>query len=117
VSDYTLIHIYTLMHVRMHVLTHTHARVRLHILTHTPGTKHVGAIHGRALTAWTAASVFGPGLLTQLRGRSYNQGVCVCVCVCVSSARDCSRSCASGLTTKVCVSESVCVCVCECVSV
>ena len=34
--------------------------------------QHVGAIHGRALTAWSAAAIGGPVLLTNLRGRAYN---------------------------------------------
>jgi hypothetical protein len=31
---------------------------------------HVGAIHGRLLTAWSVAGVLGPLLMTQLRERS-----------------------------------------------
>ena len=34
------------------------------------GTMHVGAIHGRLLTAWSVAGVLGPLLMTQLRERS-----------------------------------------------
>lgn len=34
------------------------------------GQKHVGAIHGRALTAWSAAALIGPTLLTTLHARS-----------------------------------------------
>lgn len=34
------------------------------------GTLHVGAIHGRLLTAWSVAGVLGPLLVTQLRERS-----------------------------------------------
>lgn len=34
------------------------------------GTLHVGAIHGRLLTAWSVAGVLGPLLITQLRERS-----------------------------------------------
>ena len=36
------------------------------------GQKHVGAIHGRVLTAWSAAGLAGPSLLAALRQRSYN---------------------------------------------
>jgi MFS family permease len=31
------------------------------------GTMHVGAIHGRLLTAWSAAGVLGPMLITKMR--------------------------------------------------
>jgi len=34
------------------------------------GTKHVGAIHGRLLTAWSTAGVLGPVAITYLRDRS-----------------------------------------------
>jgi Major Facilitator Superfamily len=34
------------------------------------GTMHVGAIHGRLLTAWSVAGVLGPLLMTHLRERS-----------------------------------------------
>ena len=34
------------------------------------GSKHVGAIHGRALTAWSGAAVLGPSLMTYLRQHS-----------------------------------------------
>jgi MFS family permease len=34
------------------------------------GTMHVGAIHGRLLTAWSVAGVLGPLAITQLRERS-----------------------------------------------
>eukprot|EP00055_Hartaetosiga_balthica_P007345 m.25085 g.25085 ORF g.25085 m.25085 type:complete len:189 (+) comp5728_c0_seq2:1502-2068(+) len=39
------------------------------------GEKHVGAIHGRQLTAWSAAALGGPMLLSALRERSYNESV------------------------------------------
>ncbi len=39
------------------------------------GQKHVGAIHGRALTAWSAAAIAGPNILTHLRSRSYDTAV------------------------------------------
>ena len=39
------------------------------------GQKHVGAIHGRLLTAWSAAALIGPNLLTNLREQSYEQSV------------------------------------------
>lgn len=35
------------------------------------GEKHVGAIHGRMLTAWSTAAVLGPKVLTTLRQNSY----------------------------------------------
>ena len=35
--------------------------------------RHVGAIHGRLLTAWSAAAVLGPRLLTYLHKTSYNE--------------------------------------------
>jgi len=39
------------------------------------GTMHVGAIHGRLLTAWSAAGVVGPVLLNQLREGRIEAGV------------------------------------------
>jgi MFS family permease len=39
------------------------------------GTGFVGAIHGRLLTAWSAAGVIGPVLVTQLRERQIAAGV------------------------------------------
>eukprot|EP00283_Hemiselmis_rufescens_P008528 CAMPEP_0173433144 /NCGR_PEP_ID=MMETSP1357-20121228/10699_1 /TAXON_ID=77926 /ORGANISM="Hemiselmis rufescens, Strain PCC563" /LENGTH=286 /DNA_ID=CAMNT_0014397825 /DNA_START=207 /DNA_END=1067 /DNA_ORIENTATION=- len=36
------------------------------------GLKHVGAIHGRLMTAWSAAAVIGPNVLSYLRRSSYN---------------------------------------------
>jgi len=39
------------------------------------GPKHVGAIHGRLLTAWAAAAAGGPYLLAALRHRSYDKAV------------------------------------------
>jgi MFS family permease len=39
------------------------------------GTKYVGAIHGRLLTAWSTAGVLGPLLITQLRQRSLYQAI------------------------------------------
>ncbi len=39
------------------------------------GQKHVGAIHGRLLTAWAAAAAGGPYLLAALRHRSYEAAV------------------------------------------
>lgn len=35
------------------------------------GERHVGAIHGKVLTAWAGASIVGPSLLSTLRQRSY----------------------------------------------
>ena len=39
------------------------------------GTRHVGAIHGRLLTAWSAAGVSGPLLITQLREFSVERAI------------------------------------------
>lgn len=39
------------------------------------GTKFVGGIHGRLLTAWSAAGVAGPFLITFLRERSVNSKI------------------------------------------
>jgi len=39
------------------------------------GTMHVGAIHGRLLTAWSAAGVLGPVLLTYVRDDQIAAGV------------------------------------------
>jgi MFS family permease len=39
------------------------------------GTLHVGAIHGRLLTAWSVAGVLGPFAITQLRERSVMEAV------------------------------------------
>ena len=39
------------------------------------GTRHVGAIHGRLLTAWSAAGVLGPLLITQLREFSLQRAI------------------------------------------
>lgn len=39
------------------------------------GTKYVGGIHGRLLTAWSAAGVLGPMALTSLRERSLNDAI------------------------------------------
>jgi len=39
------------------------------------GTMHVGAIHGRLLTAWSTAGVLGPVLLTRWAERQKGQGV------------------------------------------
>jgi hypothetical protein len=39
------------------------------------GLKHVGAIHGRLMTAWSAAAIMGPSLLAHFRRESYN-GAC-----------------------------------------
>jgi hypothetical protein len=39
------------------------------------GTGFVGAIHGRLLTAWSAAGVIGPILVTQLRQAQLDAGV------------------------------------------
>jgi MFS family permease len=39
------------------------------------GTMHVGAIHGRLLTAWAAAGVLGPELITRLRDDQIKNGM------------------------------------------
>lgn len=39
------------------------------------GTLHVGGIHGRLLTAWSAAGILGPVLLTQLREQSIYRAI------------------------------------------
>jgi hypothetical protein len=39
------------------------------------GTKYVGAIHGRLLTAWSTAGVLGPWLITTLRERTLWQAI------------------------------------------
>jgi MFS family permease len=39
------------------------------------GTRYVGAIHGRLLTAWSAAGVFGPVLVNYIRQYEIDRGV------------------------------------------
>ena len=39
------------------------------------GTMHVGAIHGRLLTAWSAAGVLGPVLVNYIRQHQIDSGV------------------------------------------
>ena len=39
------------------------------------GQRHVGAIHGRALTAWSASALVGPTLLSKLRSSSYHDAI------------------------------------------
>jgi MFS family permease len=39
------------------------------------GTMHVGAIHGRLLTAWSVAGVLGPVLVNYIREYQINHGV------------------------------------------
>jgi MFS family permease len=39
------------------------------------GTLHVGAIHGRLLTAWSAAGLLGPQIVTYIREYELGQGV------------------------------------------
>jgi MFS family permease len=39
------------------------------------GTKHVGGIHGRLLTAWSTAGVLGPFAITYLRETSLSQAI------------------------------------------
>jgi len=39
------------------------------------GTKYVSAVHGRVLTAWSAAGVFGPVLVNYIRQAQIDHGV------------------------------------------
>ena len=39
------------------------------------GTMHVGAIHGRLLTAWSTAGVLGPVLVNYIREYQIDRGV------------------------------------------
>jgi MFS family permease len=39
------------------------------------GTMHVGAIHGRLLTAWSVAGVLGPQLVNYIRDYQIHSGV------------------------------------------
>lgn len=39
------------------------------------GTRYVGGIHGRLLTAWSTAGVLGPLAITSLRQHSFNQAI------------------------------------------
>jgi MFS family permease len=39
------------------------------------GTMHVGAIHGRLLTAWSAAGILGPLLVNTIRQHEIDQGI------------------------------------------
>ena len=39
------------------------------------GTRYVGAIHGRLLTAWSAAGIFGPVLVNYIREYQIDHGV------------------------------------------
>jgi MFS family permease len=39
------------------------------------GTRYVGGIHGRLLTAWSTAGVLGPVIITSLRGSSINNAI------------------------------------------
>lgn len=39
------------------------------------GTRYVGGIHGRLLTAWSAAGILGPMTLTYLRGKSLTAAI------------------------------------------
>jgi MFS family permease len=39
------------------------------------GSKHVGAIHGRSLTAWSVAGVLGPVAITQLRAHAERDAI------------------------------------------
>ena len=39
------------------------------------GTRYVGGIHGRLLTAWSTAGVLGPVIITSIRGSSINNAI------------------------------------------
>src|SRR3546814_12189627 len=39
------------------------------------GTRYVGGIHGRLLTAWAAAGIFGPALVNYIRQYQVDHGV------------------------------------------
>ena len=39
------------------------------------GTRYVGAIHGRLLTAWSVAGIFGPVLVNYIRQYQIDHGV------------------------------------------
>src|SRR5262249_27775485 len=39
------------------------------------GTRYVGGIHGRLLTAWSVAGVIGPEAITRLRGRAIDSAL------------------------------------------
>jgi MFS family permease len=39
------------------------------------GTRHVGGIHGRLLTAWSVAGVVGPGAIASLRQRALDKSI------------------------------------------
>ena len=39
------------------------------------GTKYVSAVHGRLLTAWSAAGVFGPVLVNYIRQFQIDHGI------------------------------------------
>ena len=39
------------------------------------GTRYVGGIHGRLLTAWSTAGVLGPWIITSIRGSSINNAI------------------------------------------
>jgi hypothetical protein len=41
------------------------------------GTKYVGGIHGRLLTAWSAAGIFGPVLVNYIREYQVGHGVAI----------------------------------------
>ena len=62
-------------HLTHTTITHTHTHTHTHsrYLADLFGSKHVGAIHGRTLTAWSAAALVGPGILANLRGMSHTQ--------------------------------------------
>ena len=45
------------------------------ILADIFGTKYVGGIHGRLLTAWSTAGVLGPLAITQLRQGSMDSAI------------------------------------------
>ena len=56
------------------------------------GTFQVGAIHGRLLTAWSAAGVLGPVLVNYIRAYQIDNGVPKAPCT------SCARCCSSALS-------------------
>lgn len=44
-------------------------------MSHAGLRRHVGAIHGRLLTAWSTAGVVGPTIVTQLRDRAQTDAI------------------------------------------
>ena len=60
------------------------------------GTMHVGAIHGRLLTAWSAAGVLGPTLITYIRDYQIEAAACRRRRSTRSPCTSCAHFCSSG---------------------